>query len=193
MTLTYVNRSCSPRFESRLDHVFAVWPWDLLNISVSASIKLGEVILFLCEFFSSLCTRLRTAVVVVYVFGCVWLFRPHELQHASLSCPSLSPRVCSHSCPLSLWCYPTISSSVAPFSCPQSFPTSGFFFQWVGSSHQVAKVLELQLQHQSFPWIFRVDLTLNVGQLSATCASEIILSEALFICLGYFFKLWLII
>ena len=31
-------------------------------------------------------------------------------------------------------------------------------FHWVGSSHQVAKVLVLQLQHQSFHWIFRVDL-----------------------------------
>ena len=30
-------------------------------------------------------------------------------------------------------------------------------FQWVGSSHQVAKVLELQLQHQPFQWIFRID------------------------------------
>ena len=30
-------------------------------------------------------------------------------------------------------------------------------FQWVSSSHQVAKVLELQLQHQSFQWIFRTD------------------------------------
>jgi len=30
-------------------------------------------------------------------------------------------------------------------------------FQWVGSSHQMAKVLELQLQHPSFQWIFRVD------------------------------------
>ena len=30
-------------------------------------------------------------------------------------------------------------------------------FQWVGSSHQVVKLLELQLQHQSFQWIFRVD------------------------------------
>ena len=30
-------------------------------------------------------------------------------------------------------------------------------FQWISSSHQVAKVLELQLQHQSFQWIFRVD------------------------------------
>ena len=31
------------------------------------------------------------------------------------------------------------------------------FFQWVSSSHQVAKVLEFQLQHQSFQWIFRTD------------------------------------
>ena len=30
-------------------------------------------------------------------------------------------------------------------------------FQWVGSSHQVAQVLELQLQHQSLQWIFRID------------------------------------
>ena len=54
--------------------------------------------------------------------------RPHEQQHARLPCPLLSPRVCSNSCPLSHWCYPTISSSVAPFSsCPQSFPALGFF------------------------------------------------------------------
>ena len=39
-----------------------------------------------------------------------------------------SSRVCSNSCPLSWWCYLTISSSVAPFSsCPQSLPTSGSF------------------------------------------------------------------
>ena len=30
-------------------------------------------------------------------------------------------------------------------------------FKWVSSSHQVAKVLEFQLQHQSFQWIFRTD------------------------------------
>ena len=52
----------------------------------------------------------------------------HGLQHDRLSCPSLSPRVCSNSCPLSWWCYLSISSSVAPFSsCPQSFPASGSF------------------------------------------------------------------
>ena len=62
------------------------------------------------------------------------------------------PEFYSNSCPLSQWCHPTISSSVTPFSsCIQSFP--GSVFQWVCSSHQVAKVLEIQLQHQSFQWI----------------------------------------
>ena len=40
---------------------------------------------------------------------------------------------------------------------PSIFPSIRAFFQWVHSSHQVAKVLELQLQHQSFQWIFRTD------------------------------------
>jgi len=53
---------------------------------------------------------------------------PHGLQHIRLPCPSLSPGVCSNSCPLSWWCHPTISSSVSPLSsCPQTFPASGFF------------------------------------------------------------------
>ena len=43
-------------------------------------------------------------------------------------CSSLSPGVCTNSCPLSWWCHPTISSSVVPFSsCLQSCPASGPF------------------------------------------------------------------
>ena len=44
--------------------------------------------------------------------------------------------VCSNSCPLSPWCHPTISSSVAPFSsCLQSFPESGSFsMSWLFAS-----------------------------------------------------------
>jgi len=59
--------------------------------------------------------------------------QPHELQHTRLPCPSLSPWVCSNSCPLSQWCHPTISSSVVHFSsCPQSFPALGSFpMSWV--------------------------------------------------------------
>ena len=58
-----------------------------------------------------------------------------------------------NSCPSSRWCHPTILSSVILFSsCPQGL------FQWVSSSHHVAKVLEFQLQHQSFQWTPRTDL-----------------------------------
>ena len=53
--------------------------------------------------------------------------RPHELQHARLPYPSLTPRAYSNSCSLSQWCHPTISSSVFSFSHLQSFPASGSF------------------------------------------------------------------
>ena len=81
---------------------------------------------------------------------------PHGLLHARLPCPSLSPGVCPSSCPLNQWYHPIISSSVAPFSYCLLSQHQGLF-QWVSSSHQEVKVLELQLQHQSFQWIFRTD------------------------------------
>ena len=57
-----------------------------------------------------------------------------------------------------VWFYLTISSFATP-SSPFAFSLSQHqsLFQWVGSLHQVAKVLEFQLQHQSFQWIVRVD------------------------------------
>ena len=76
-------------------------------------------------------------------------------QNARLPCSSLSPRVCSNSCPLSQWCHPTISSSIAPFSsCPQSFPASGSFLmsQLFTSSGQsvrasaLTSVLQMNIQ-----------------------------------------------
>ena len=53
--------------------------------------------------------------------------QPHRLQHTRLPCPSLTPRVCSDSCPLSQWCYLTISSSAALIFCLQFFPASESF------------------------------------------------------------------
>ena len=53
---------------------------------------------------------------------------PHELQHTRLPYPSQSPRVCSNSCPLSLWCYLTISSSATIFSLLSIFPSIRVFF-----------------------------------------------------------------
>ena len=58
--------------------------------------------------------------------SCLTLW-PHGLQHIRLPCPSSSPGVCPSSCPLNRWYHPTISSSLALFSCLLSFPASGSF------------------------------------------------------------------
>ena len=78
------------------------------------------------------------------------------------------PRACSNSCPLSQWCHTTISSSVIPFSSFNLSQHQGLF-QWGRSLHQVAKVLEFQLQHQSFRCIFRTDLLLD-GLIWSPCS-----------------------
>ena len=94
---------------------------------------------------------------------------PHESQHARPPCPSPTPRVHSDSRPSSQWCHPAISSSVVPFSsCPQSLQASESF-QWVNSSHEVAKVLEFQLQHHSFQRNPRADLLQN-GLVGSPCS-----------------------
>ena len=96
-------------------------------------------------------------VVVVQLFSRVLLFATPELQHTRLPYSSLSLWVCSGSCPFSQWCHPTVSISVTPFSSCLNLSQHQDLFQWVHSSYQVAKVLELQLQRQSFQWIFRID------------------------------------
>ena len=78
----------------------------------------------------------------------------HGLQHARLPCLSPTHGAYSNSCPLRWWCHPKILSSVILLS---SFLQSLGSFIMSQSSHQVGKVLELQLQHQSFCWIFRID------------------------------------
>ena len=84
--------------------------------------------------------------------------RPQELQHARPLCPSSTPRVYPNPCPLSWWYHPAISSSVVPFSCcPQSFPALGSFTV-SQIFDEVAKVLEFQLQHQSFQWAPRTEI-----------------------------------
>ena len=84
-------------------------------------------------------------MLIKYLFILLLLFsssfvsdssRSHGLQLSRLPCPSATPGACSNSCPLSQWCHPTISFSVAPFSsCLQSFPASGYFLMnWLLTS-----------------------------------------------------------
>ena len=74
---------------------------------------------------SQLCQISRLLFYSSVFQSCLTLL-PHGTQHTRIPA-SLSRWVCSNSCPLSWWHYPAISSSVAPFSCPQSFPASGSF------------------------------------------------------------------
>ena len=94
--------------------------------------------------------------VVVQSLSCALLFVTHGLQYSRLLCPSLFPTVCSTHVH---WVSDAIQPSY-PLS-PPSPPALNLsqhqgLLQWVGFSHEVAKVLEFQLQHQSFQWIFRI-------------------------------------
>ena len=84
-------------------------------------------------------------------------FQPHGLQHARSHCPLASPKVCPTSCLF-------ISDAIQPShplkpSSPSALNLSQHqrLFQWVSCSHQMTKILELQLQHQSFQRVFRTD------------------------------------
>ena len=84
-------------------------------------------LLWLVSLFQNVCEFIRVVACgwCVCVFVCVYVspsvvsasLGPCGLQHTRLPCPSPFPGVCSNSCPLRQWYYPTISSSVAPFSC----------------------------------------------------------------------------
>ena len=114
---------------------------------------------------------------------------PYGLQHTRLLCPSLSPGVCSNSCPLHWWCHPTTSSSVAPFcSCPQPFPASGSFstsrlFFESGDQHTgasaSASVLPVNIQGW-FPLGFTGLISLQPKGLSSVFASTTIQKHKFF-------------
>ena len=98
-----------------------------------------------------------TAFSLVQLLSCVWLFETPWIAEHQAFCPSPTPGACLNSCPLSQWCYPTMSSSVVPFSsCLQSFPASrsfpmSQFFESGGQSVGVSALASV------LPMIFRTD------------------------------------
>ena len=93
-----------------------------------------------------------------------WL---HGLQHARLPCPTPTPgaQVSDAIQPS----HPLLSPSPPAFNLSQH---QGLW--WVGCLHQVAKVLELQLQHQSFQWIPRTDLLAKIKKIDILIYNEIL-------------------
>ena len=95
--------------------------------------------------------------------------RPHESQHTRPPCPSSTPGVHSNSCPSSRWCHPAISPLSSPSPSAANSSQHQGLFQWVNSSHEVAKVLAFKLQHRSFQWTPRNDLLQN-GLVGSPCS-----------------------
>ena len=104
----------------------------------------GRWIRFLSSFYASFHCSVQFSLSVMSDSATPWI----AARQASLSITT--PGVNANSCPSSQWCHPAISSSLSPSSpAPNSSQHQGLF-QWVNSSHEVARVLEFQLQHQSF-------------------------------------------
>ena len=93
---------------------------------------------------------------------------PREPQHARPPCPSPTPGVHTNPCPLSWWCHPPSHPLSSPFPPALNLSQHQRLFKWVSSSHEVAKVLEFQLQHQSYQWTARTDLLQN-GLVESPC------------------------
>ena len=83
---------------------------------------------------------------------------PPEPQHVRPPCLSPIPAVHSNPCLLSRWCHEPSHPLSSPSSPALNLPQHQGLFKCVNSSHQVGKVLEFQLQHQSFQWTLRIDL-----------------------------------
>ena len=118
----------------------------------------------------------------------LWL---HGLQHASLPYLPLSPWVCSNHVH---WVNDAIQPSHS-LSSPSPFASNisqhQGLFQWVSSLHQVTKVSQLQLQHQSFQWIFRVDFLYD-WPVWSPCTyffnyQRILSAIPIYICIKWFF------
>ena len=112
-------------------------------------------------------TILREKVLVLS-FSCVWIFVT-PMDCSTLGFPAL------HYLPEFAqthvhWDHDAIQPShpLLPPSLPaHNLSQHQGLFRWVSSSHQVAKLLELQLQYQSFQWIFRVDFLAVQGTLKS--------------------------
>ena len=101
----------------------------------------------------------------------------HGLQPTRLPWPSLSPRVCLTSCPLSQWWHPIISTSVTCFSsCPQSFPASGYFpMSWFFSMEQYSVLKKKGILTCGITWMNLEDIVLSENNQSQNAKYHTIL------------------
>ena len=119
-----------------------------------------------------LSNRMGVVEVVFQSLSHVWLFEtPWTVAHQASLAFTVS---------WSLLKFMSIECNQVQPSCPLSYPSHPVFnlskhqglFQWISSSHEVAKGLELQLQHQSFQWIFETDFLYDWAVWSPWCPKD---------------------
>ena len=150
----------------------SLWPWTIAHQTPMSMEFPGK----------------NTGVSLVQSFSPVQLFAtPWTVAHQA-SYPSSTPKACSNSIPSSWWCYPTISSSVIPFSsCLQSFPASGSFpvSQFITSGDQsigasaLASVLPMNIQDW-FPLGLTGLISLQSKELSKVFSNMMVQKYQLF-------------
>ena len=108
----------------------------------------------------------------VQLLSCVWLCDPMDCSMPSLPVYHQLPEFTQTQVH---WVSDALQQShplLYPFPPTFNLPQHQGLFQWVSSSHQVAKVLEFQLQHQFFQWIFRTDFLKNWLVESPCCPRD---------------------
>ena len=113
----------------------------------------------------SLCLKFCFSLWVWLAVVIVQSRSPVQLYVTPMDCSLLGLSVPHHLLKFAQVHVHCISDAILPSqplmpSSPSSLnlPQHQGLFQWVSCLHQMTKILELQLQHQSFQWVFRVDL-----------------------------------
>ena len=114
--------------------------------------------------------------IFIYSYHVSSLFsRPGMSDSDCVDC-STSGLPVTHHLPLFVqvrwWCHPAISSSDASSPSAPNLSQHQGLSQWVGCLHQVTKILEHQLQHHSFQWVFRVDFPYSWLVWSPCCTRD---------------------
>ena len=154
-------------------------------ISVSLTSLLYYFLSFACFCFILLFMVIMNNTALLWTVICTFLL---QFRSVAQPCPTLcNPMDCSmpglpvrHQLPeLAETSVHLVGDAIQP-SHPLASPSPPVFIlsqhqglsQWVSSSHQVATVLEFQLQHQSFQWIFRTDFLYDRVVWSPCCPRD---------------------
>jgi len=151
MVLLWHFHTLDPNFLLQASEIKEFLPWDLLEL------LLRPFVIYSLPALGQFSKEHSVQFSSVQLLSHFWLCDPMDCSTPSFPVYHQLPELTQTHVH---WVSDTIQASHPLLSTsPPAFNLSQHqgLFQWVSSSHQVAKVLEFQLQHQSFQWIFRTD------------------------------------